>query len=486
MKRPGNFTGKINEAIFSLDHQGCFVDLSPAIEQVLSYTAEELTGQPIARLVHPDDLPKCLIRLRSALQEPSERFHFRMLDKGGQIRWVRASIRPWIRGEKPRGVRGSLADVTQAREGETPFTTVPFRDALTGLYTPEYFDEELKRLDTPRQLPLTVVLGDVNGLELINDLFGRQAGDQLLSILADVLRQACRQEDVIARLGGDEFGVFLPKTAYPESLKIIDRIRTACRNRSAGSITPSLALGAVTKDHSFQDIHALINEARGRVYGDKRPDVRSIPRLIPPWVLDRFKEKNYETEEHIIRLRQSLTLVGLHLHLPNDALQDLALFASLHDIGKIALDEKVISEGGRLTMEEWRILRKHPVVGFRIASYSPELAGIADAIISHHERWDGKGYPTGLKGEKIPLMSRILSIAHAYDDLVHPVPGLKAISSDAARDKIRKGAGIQFDPALVDVFLRVVPETSGYLAGAAQGRDGASAPSWPDSEAAGA
>ncbi len=133
-------------------------------------------------------------------------------------------------------------------------------------------------------------------------------------------------------------------------------------------------------------------------------------------------------------------------------------------------------------MEEWRIFRTHPVVGYRIAAYSPELAGIADAIISHHERWDGKGYPAGLQHEQIPLMSRILSIAHAYDDLAHPQSGSKAISPEDALDKIREGAGSQFDPVLVDVFMRVVPETSGYSKGVAQMRDGAMAAIWRGSQ----
>jgi HD-GYP domain-containing protein (c-di-GMP phosphodiesterase class II) len=131
----------------------------------------------------------------------------------------------------------------------------------------------------------------------------------------------------------------------------------------------------------------------------------------------------------------------------------------LHDVGKIGIDRQILTKESRLTPEEWAEIRKHPEVGFRIAQASPELRPIAELILTHHERWDGKGYPQGLAGEKIPLLSRILAVADAYESMTAGRPYKPGMSREQAAAEIRRQAGTQFDPAIVRQFLGILEES---------------------------
>ena len=456
-----NLIENINDAIFSLDGQGRFTYLSPVIEQLISYRSEELIGQPIARFVHREDLSKFLYCLKGSLATRLKAFDFRVLDKRGDVRYLRASTRPLLVRDELVGLAGILSDITKWKWTEKKIILSSYKDRLTGLYTRDYFEEDLKRLDTPRQLPLSIILGDVNSLKLVNDVFGHTAGDQLLAKVAFVLQQCCRKEDVIARLGGDEFGILLPKTPYQETIGIINRIKTACCNGDFYPMKLSIALGAVTKEDASRDLHVLMKEAEDRMYRDKLMESKGVRTSIISSMREILFEKKDETEEHTQRVKQWATQVGLRLGLPSHLLDELALLATLHDIGKVTIPEKISQKPNKLSLEEWNIVRRHPEIGYRFAASCPELASVAEAILCHHEWWDGTGYPRGLKGEKIPLLPRILSIVDAYDVMTHGRPSRKPMSRETALEEIKRGAGTQFDPKLSEVFLKAVSESAG-------------------------
>lgn len=167
-------------------------------------------------------------------------------------------------------------------------------------------------------------------------------------------------------------------------------------------------------------------------------------------------EKSCETAEHADRLAQYAAAIGRELGLTESDLLDLEMAAVLHDIGKMSVEERVLLKEDALTPEEWVSIRKHPEVGYRIAQATPELRRIADDILSHHERWDGTGYPRGLRGEEIPLLARIITLVDAYDAMISRRPYRLPLSVDEAKAELRRCAGSQFDPFLTRLFLEKV------------------------------
>jgi diguanylate cyclase (GGDEF)-like protein len=328
---------------------------------------------------------------------------------------------------------------------------------LTGLYNRAYFEEELKRLDTPRQLPISLILGDVNGLKLINDAFGHEEGDRLLRQIALILRESCRKEDVVARLGGDEFGVFLPRTSAEAAGEIIPRIKHLCSQRNIGPMQLSIALGAVTKETPSQDMGKILRDAEEKMYQTKLLESKAIRASLYSSLQKVLFEKSFENEEHTVRLKELAHRMASSLGLSETEVSNLSLLASWHDIGMVALPEGILRKREPLTEEDWYQIRKHPEIGYRIAESSPELVSISEDILSHHENWDGTGYPLGLKGEKIRLASRILAIVDAFDVMTHGRPYEKTLNQRAALDEVRKSAAIRFDPKFVEVFINLFP-----------------------------
>ncbi|MDD4076822.1 MAG: HD-GYP domain-containing protein, partial [Bacilli bacterium] len=168
--------------------------------------------------------------------------------------------------------------------------------------------------------------------------------------------------------------------------------------------------------------------------------------------------RSQETEEHAERLQELSRLVGMKINLSEVELDELSLLAALHDIGKVGIDDTILKKPGKLTAEEWIEMKKHPEIGYRIAMASPELMSIANYILCHHERWDGKGYPQGLKGKQIPLLSRIISVIDAFDAMTQDRPYRQALSMEEALEEIRVNAGTQFDPEAARIFIEVIQQ----------------------------
>jgi len=356
------------------------------------------------------------------------------------------------------GVVLILYDVTSQKQKESQIRYYSFYDSLTGLYNRSFFDEELKRLDTERMLPLSLILGDANGLKLVNDAFGHSEGDRLLKRVAQVLKAVCRKEDIIARVGGDEFVIILPHVGKEEAQSIIKRIQENCCALSPTPVRASISLGCATKEDSSQDIKLVFRQAEERMYATKLNESRSVRNEIIASIRQSLEEHADETKAHGNRMKELALKLGNRVSLSEYELNQLELLAMIHDIGKIAIPKSILSKPGALISEEWHTMRKHCEIGYRIAAYSPELASLADAILSHHEHWDGKGYPQGLAGEQIPLISRIISIADAYDVLTNGRPYRKPVTSTEALREISRCAGTQFDPWLVENFISMFKE----------------------------
>jgi len=301
-------------------------------------------------------------------------------------------------------------------------------------------------------------MGDINGLKLINDGFGHSKGDELLIEVAKILKSCGREEDIISRIGGDEFGILLPQTDSQAAQRVCSRIYDICNGYAlnGNTIFPSISLGHATKMTKTENMDDILIAAEESMSRQKLLESRSAHSSIIASIKTIMFEKSQETEEHAERLIQLSKSIGLAMSLSDDQLNELDLLSTLHDIGKMSMPVDILSKTGSLSTEEWREMKKHPEVGFRIAQATSELVPIAKYILCHHERWDGKGYPQGIIGEKIPLLSRILAIVDSFDAMTNDRSYRVAMTKEEAIEEIRRCSGTQFDPEISQLFLHLV------------------------------
>jgi len=354
--------------------------------------------------------------------------------------------------------------ITSAKENleasEQKYRYLSYHDHLTGVYNRLFWEEEQKRIDSGEQLPISIIIGDINGVKLMNDAFGHEAGDRIIMETARIMKRSCRDGELIARTGGDEFSILMPKTSREAALKRMEQIKESfiLHNRRIlnEAFHINVALGSGTKEKPYGDLKQTIKKAELYMNQRKLLEQRSSHSAIISSIKATMYEKSHETEEHSERLAALSRMVGEALDLSQIELDNLEILATLHDIGKVGIDDRILGKPGKLTDEEWSEMKKHPEIGYRIATASPELVSISEYILSHHEHWDGSGYPKGLAGEEIPLLSRIIGITDAYDAMTENRVYKKATDRESALAEIKKNAGTQFDPEIAELFVRMM------------------------------
>ena len=355
---------------------------------------------------------------------------------------------------------GKLAwDITERKQLEEKLKEMSLYDSLTGLYSRNFFEEEMTRLSDGRYSPLGVIVCDLDGLKFINDLVGHQAGDKMIIKAADILRQSFRSSDIVARVGGDEFAVLLSQTGPKTVERMLQRLREAVRkyNSTEPELPLALSMGHAESNTSA-DLQALFREADDMMYREKIQQEGSPRSAILQALTKTMQARDFDTEGHCDRLQELAASLARSRDHSQEVINDLVLLARFHDLGKVGVPDHILFKQGALTEEEWEQMRKHCEIGHRIASSVPDLKPIADLILKHHEHWDGGGYPLGLSGENIPLESRVLAIVDAYDAMTSERPYRKAMSHEEAVRELRRCAGTQFDPDLVERFIQVLQE----------------------------
>ncbi|KUG05066.1 hypothetical protein ASZ90_017555 [hydrocarbon metagenome] len=440
------------------DREGNVTDVNSAMVDILGASSQqEIQKLNLFSKDNLEILPILDDLLELCANGDSANGELQITTRWGKDVWIYYRFDP-LMDEAGNFLEAMLAceEITDRKQAEDKIRYLSFNDSLTGLYNRAFYEEELNRLDTKRQLPLTIVMIDLNGLKLINDAFGHKQGDLALQKVSEVLRVSCRQEDIIARVGGDEFIALLPKTSAQVAQNICRRIKENCQKVETANMKLSIALGMATKESVDQHIHDIEHEAEERMYRNKLLENRSTRNSFINSLEETLWGRGHETKEHTDRLHQILEAVSYKVGLTNSEIANLKLLASLHDIGKIAIPPSILEKETGLSEEEWDTVRKHPEIGYRIALSAPELAPIAEAILTHHENWDGTGYPLMIKGESIPLLARILAIADTYDVVRNGRPYQRALSKEKTLQEIQACAGTRFDPRLVEIFTNEI------------------------------
>ena len=349
-----------------------------------------------------------------------------------------------------------VSDITERTFREKEINYLNYHDQLTGLYNRRFYEEELERLDTARNLPLTIAMGDLNGLKLVNDSFGHRIGDELLKKVAEIIKRGCRADDIIARVGGDEFVIILPNTDSSEAEKVIARINKFAIGEKVNKIKVSISFGYETKTDKKQKIEDIFKGAEDHMYRHKLYESNSIKSKTIDLIMNTLYEKNHRELLHSKRVSEICEYIAKGMNLSIDDVSQIKLAGLMHDIGKIGIDEKVLNSTGKLDDLEYKEIKRHPEISWRILSSCNEFSEIADFVLGHHERWDGQGYPKGLKAEAISLPARIICIADAYDAMTSVRTYKEILSEREAIEEIKRCAGKQFDPEIAKLFAKML------------------------------
>ena len=328
-------------------------------------------------------------------------------------------------------------------------------DALTGLGNRRKLVDDLARelpLAGPAQ-PLGVLICDLDGFKLYNDAFGHPAGDALLARLGHRLQEAFGEDGSVYRLGGDEFCVIARlgfEGIEPLAARMIEAL-----SESGDGFDVGASYGGVVAAGELTTVEAALRAADQRLYAGKSTSRRSAARQAADALLQTLHECQPELHDHLHGVGDLVAVVGERMGLVGDELDLLRHAGELHDLGKVAIPDSILSKPGPLDEKEWEFVRQHPVVGERIIAAAPALAQVGKLVRASHERFDGSGYPDGRVGEEIPLGARIIAVCDAYDAMIGPRPYRLGMSEELALDELRRCAGEQFDPAIVDVFCDV-------------------------------
>lgn len=333
-----------------------------------------------------------------------------------------------------------------------------YSDKLTSLKNRAHMEGIFDTLDKNKDDRYHIIMGDLNGLKLTNDALGHVEGDKLLCLVSKVLTENCKADDIVSRWGGDEFVILALNKDDDYVDDLIYRIKDKCENGMDFHFRISIAWGYARPEEENSNTEVVMSLAEKRMYRHKLMEDKSARSTAINSLLKTLNEKHSETEEHTMRIKNLSFKLGKRIGLTTEKLDELELLSSLHDIGKIGIPEHVLMKPAKLTEEEWTIMKTHSDIGYRIASSTPEFAHIANEILAHHERYDGTGYPNGLKGDAIPLLARIINIVDSFDVMIHRRVYKEAFDKDYVREEYKRCAGTQFDPNISKEFMDMLEE----------------------------
>ena len=460
--------------------------------EILGYTSKELLGVEPWKLIHPEDRDMAIERASKRIKEEDVPSHYeiRGLRKNGETCWL--EVRPALLEYQGRpAILVNVVDITRRKQAEEEIKRlyeeardVADRDPLTGLFNHrrinEILENEIQRAKRKMDI-FSVMMMDVDGLKLINDTYGHIIGDRLLQKVASILRNSSRSVDSIGRYGGDEFLMILPYTDGERAKTIAQRISQHIKQEGLKinedtNISVRLSMGIATYPFDSMIPWELISWADRRMYESRRLE-RSAVSTTMPEVSEFLAVKTpsfrilqglvavIDAKDHYTKIHSDLVTnytlsLGTEMNLSHEQMGVLQMAALLHDMGKIGVPTSILRKPGCLKREEFDIIKQHPELGATMLDgLLPHREDVMDAVMYHHERYDGKGYPGKLKGGDIPLSARIIGIADAYSAMITDRPYRKALTKDQAIKELKKNAGTQFDPDLVSNFMECLKES---------------------------
>ncbi|MGC9771743.1 PAS domain S-box-containing protein/diguanylate cyclase (GGDEF) domain-containing protein [Fervidobacterium changbaicum] len=447
------------DAIVEFDLEGNIVNINKKFEELFGYTKMNVKNKPLDEVVFEKDRYDFAKEIGETLMGVViNKESIRHTKDGNPISVIVKSTPIYIGGTIIGGFI-ICTDITENKQYEQKLSEIAIKDSLTGFYNLNYFvDYTSKNIDN-KMLPMAMLIFDINGLKLVNDSLGRDGGDRLLKTFAEILKTSVGKENLLFRIGGDEFLILLKNADKPTVENVIRNIQSAFEvyNESLKDedkiLTLSVSYGYSLLETENDDYRLKLKEADDMMNRNKLLEEMSNKNQVINILMSALSERDYVTSGHTERVMSMCKMIAAKMNLSEDEREKLILLAQVHDIGKIGIPDDILNKKGKLTKEEWEIMKSHSEKGYKIAINSPELSKIADLILHHHERWDGNGYPMGLKGTEIPIECRILAIVDAYDAMTSQRPYNTPKTHEEAIEELKRNAGTQFDPTIVEVFI---------------------------------
>jgi diguanylate cyclase (GGDEF)-like protein/putative nucleotidyltransferase with HDIG domain/PAS domain S-box-containing protein len=430
-----------------------FIDVNPTFEILTGLKHKDIVGKTVMEVL-PDTEPYW-IEIFGKVAISGEPNHFENYSSA-----IGKYYDTWAFCPEVGMFAVIFSDITEKKNYENKLYYYYYHDSLTALFNRRYIINQLPKIDIIDNLPLSVIVGDINGLKLANDAFGRKFGDNLIKKMSNIITNACSNSDIIAKWGGDEVIILLPKSDEKRAEKIISTIKAACKNRKTAESNLSISFGYATKNAMDIEFEEALNMAEDMMLRNKACESAGFRGQTINIILNTLHAKNKREEQHSRRVSEICVKIGMAMGFSESELNKLRVIGLLHDIGKIGIDEEILNKKDRLTDKEFNEIKKHSEIGYRILSSTNETSELAQHVLYHHERLDGKGYPNGIGDEEISVITRILSIADAYDAMTSNRPYRVALNKEEVINEMIKNSGTQFDSNIVDIFIKNILEPS--------------------------
>jgi diguanylate cyclase (GGDEF)-like protein/PAS domain S-box-containing protein len=438
--------------VFIVDEEGRMLSCNGAMCDTTGYSRAELMKKRLYDIFQPSYHTYLKNSLAYARETGSATIEAIYLEGSGRGRHCRIDVVRISHGE----YLCLKKDVTEIAGIQKKIINYIFHDHITGFYNRRYMTNFLARFVENKSIyPFSIILGDINGLKVVNDAFGRKAGDSVIKRIADIIKGTCSPTDILGKWGGDEFIIISPNSTQGYAQEVIRKIKERC-GRDDHSIKLSISFGHATKRSEYDNLEDVFKQAEGLMVKNKIYEGASFRSQAIHLIINTLNEKNKREEQHSIRVSRICLEIGKAKGLSQSDLNKLRVIGLLHDIGKIGISEHILNKAGNLNEEECKEMKKHSEIGYRILSSSNQTSELAQDVLDHHERMDGQGYPNGKRGRHLSLTTRILSVADAYDAMTSERPYRKVFSKEEAIEELLKNSGTQFDANIVELFISKV------------------------------
>ena len=450
-KRNAAIINVLPDIIFMYDSKGVFIDCQTNDEAGLVLSKDLFIGKNISEVMPPDISEKAIMSITKTIATGQlQKFEYNVNIDGAERTYEARMVK-----SNDNEVLAISRDITSEKQEQEYILKLTYKDQLTGLYNRRYYEEQIEKLSGSEFLPLAIIMVDVNGLKLTNDAFGHHIGDELLKKVAKNLISCDSKGGFACRVGGDEFLMVFPNTDENEAEYLVDKLYELVSAEKLENIVISISAGLQVRTDVSQSIRDTLIKAENHMFRKKIVESQSMRNQTVNIIMQTLSEKNEREKRHSGEVAKWAKEIGVSMGLSVQKVKEIELAGLLHDIGKIAIKEDILNKPGKLTEEEYDEIKRHPESGYHILKSVDEYSSLAQCVLEHHERFDGKGYPKGIKGSQISLIARIISVADAFEAMIAQRPYRKSLTEEMAIEEIKKNANTQFDPEVVTAFLKI-------------------------------